>query len=140
MEFQGVPIGDAFQALPAHVQTWLNWINLVTLAGVVFLGMREAWILIAAFFLSFPLGIWIYGQVGLNHPLSGISHVVFWLPAVWVVLRRMKRRGWKGYEGWYRKAGFVWAAGVVATFLASNAFDVLNLIRFLVLDDPGPRI
>jgi len=140
MEFEGQTIADAMANLSGGTRAWLNWINVIALGGLFFIRMKEARVLVGAFVLSMPMGIWLFTKVGLEHPLSGLSHVVFWLPAILVAVYWIRRDGLRSYQGWYRKAGLLWTGLVVATFAISNVFDVFNLLRFLILDDPGPRV
>ena len=140
MEFEGQTIADAAALLSQGTQTWLNVLNLTVLAGILFLGMREAIVLFLAYVLSMPFNIWMFTQVGLFHPLTGLGHVLFWIPAVVWFGIRVKRLGWDHYKGWYRRAALGWSFLLASMFIISNFWDVLNLGRFLLMSDPGPRI
>lgn len=67
-------------SLPRPVQNWMLWLNIVFLAGLLFVSSHEAvrWV-IAAYVVCFPVAVpfYIYTR---DIAMSGVPHILFWTP------------------------------------------------------------
>jgi hypothetical protein len=66
--------------LPRPIQNWMLWMNLVFLAGLLFVDTHEAvrWV-IAAYVVSFPVAVPIYIYTR-DIAMTGVPHILFWTP------------------------------------------------------------
>ena len=66
--------------LPRPIQTWMLWLNVVFLAGLLFISSYEAvrWV-IAAYVVCFPTAVPIYIYTK-DIAMSGVPHILFWTP------------------------------------------------------------
>jgi hypothetical protein len=66
--------------LPRPIQNWMLWLNVVFLAGLLFVSSYEAvrWV-IAAYVVCFPVAVPIYIYTR-DISMSGVPHILFWTP------------------------------------------------------------
>ncbi len=118
-------MGDAIAQQPVWLQTWIYWMVVMNLGGLVFAIWRvEARWVVGAFIANGIFMSWLYEAQGYTR-LLGISHVIFWTPLVVYVFRRLP-----GIDT--RSAYGVWVRAVVATNAVSLVVDYVDVIRYLL--------
>ncbi len=64
------------------VMIWLNWMMIIFLSSIFFVWKhKKAWVILAAFLLTLPLALYIFGRTQSVH-LIGLAHIVLWIPLV----------------------------------------------------------
>lgn len=123
---------EMMQAIKADtsplVQQWMNWMFIIFALSLLFVwkkaGARYA---LAAFVLGAICGVIIFKLT--NDPwLLGISHILFWLPLIWILYRvDFSKPGfnWKTPYG-------VWLALLIATIVISLVFDFRDVAMVLL--------
>lgn len=121
---------NAFQAeinnSPLWVQYWLNFLGPVVLLSLPFSFVRKEarWVLLSMIVIL-PLMMWAYQYWGFEKIL-GIVHVVVWTPLMVYLWKR--RPYWRVRETFSGK----WLALVFCTIAISLAFDVTDVMRYLL--------
>ena len=118
---------DAYvAALPQWVQYWMFWMLAVLGVGsLVFSFFRsEARWLLLAFFLSIVAAMGLGMTIGWNK-LWGVTHLVFWTPAVVLFIRRWGQIDKKSIYG-------VWFVAALATMIVSLVFDAKDIVEYLM--------
>jgi len=114
-------------AASPSVQLWMNWMLIIFALSLIFVwkkvGARYA---LAAFVLGAISGVVIFNLTG-DPWLLGISHILFWLPLLWILYRvDISKPGfnWKTPYG-------VWLALLIATIVISLVFDFRDVAMVL---------
>jgi len=124
-------VQEMMQAVEAaaspSVQLWMNWMLIIFALSLIFVwkkvGARYA---LAAFVLGAISGVVIFNLTG-DPWLLGISHILFWLPLLWILYRvDISKPGfnWKTPYG-------VWLALLIATIVISLVFDFRDVAMVL---------
>jgi len=75
------------------VKIWLNWMMIIFLSSIIFaLKHKSTWLILAAFFLSLPIALYIFGRTQSVH-LIGLAHIALWIPlAIFLYISELKGR------------------------------------------------
>jgi len=113
---------------PAWIGIWLNILLAVFALGLLFVWRRiEARWVVGGFLATIPTAIFLTEGLGVA-PLSGLfalMHVVFWSPALYILL---KRRPFLKEQSFYG----LWSAAITAVITFSFIFDIPD--SFIYLD------
>jgi len=112
--------------LPNLVQIWMNWMMFIFLSSIFFVWKYKTarWVLVS-FFLTMPLGIFVYYLTNTVH-LLGIPHIIIWLPLL-IFLYRLDFKS----ESFKKASPYgVWVILLATTIVVSLIFDVRDI--FLV--------
>jgi len=119
--------GEAMAAMPRWIQTWLNILSIVFLAGLFFVWRRvEARWAVGGFVASTLTAILVVPQTGLV-PLGGLFaliHVIFWTPALVLLLTR---RPFLKERSLYA----LWSGLMTAVITFSFIFDIPDSVIYL---------
>ena len=109
-------------ALPLWVQYWMDYMTVVFILGVVFIKnqVEARWVLGGV--LAAMAGAFVWGGIYGFGQAWGIWHLLFWTPAVWIVLRNRNGITWKSLYGY-------WLLVAVTTMVISLVFDLKDVIQ-----------
>jgi hypothetical protein len=111
-------------ALSPAVLAWVAWMMVCGFASVLFAGRhRSARVALLVFVLTIVLGSAIF-VVSRNIHLTGIAHLVLWIPLLIYLLQREVRT--ESFDP--RSAYGVWIGLLMATMVVSLLFDVRDII------------
>ena len=114
---------EMMQAIEADtstlVQQWMNWMSIMFILSLLFVWKKVgARYVLAAAILGVICGYIIFKLTG-DPWLLGISHILFWMPLLWILYRvDISKPGfsWKTPYG-------VWLALLMVTIVISLVFD-----------------
>ena len=123
---------EMMQAIQADttpsVQLWMNWMSLMFMLSLVFVWKKVgARFVLAAVVLGLICGVVIFKLTG-DPWLLGISHILFWMPLLWILYRvDISKPGfsWKTPYG-------VWLAVLMVTIVVSLVFDFRDVAMVLL--------
>jgi len=105
------------------VQAWMNWMVFIFLVSIAFVWNRVgARYTLGAFVLGAVAALVVFNITKDPHML-GISHILFWMPLLWVLYRvdiSKSTFSWKSAYG-------IWMALLIITILVSLVFDFRDL-------------
>ena len=111
---------------PNWVEYWVNFMGIVFMLSIPFSFVRKEarWVLltIVATMLAMMLAYKYFGY----ERILGAVHIVVWAPVLIYLFKR--RSEWRVKETWSGK----WIALLVATMLASLAFDITDVVRYFL--------
>ena len=109
------------------VQLWMVWMSLLFTLSLLFIRKRTgARFALVASLLGVVCGIIIF-KITKDPWLLGISHILFWMPLIWILYRSdISKPGfsWKTPYG-------VWLALLIPTIVISLIFDFRDVARVL---------
>ena len=123
---------EMMQAIQADttpsVQLWMNWMSLMFMLSLVFVWKKVgARFVLAAVVLGLICAVVIFKLTG-DPWLLGISHILFWMPLLWILYRvDISKPGfsWKTPYG-------VWLAVLMVTIVVSLVFDFRDVAMVLL--------
>ena len=112
---------------PAWIRIWLMFLLAVFALGLLFVWRRvEARWVVGGFLATIPATMLLTGPLGAA-PLSGLfalMHVVFWSPALYILLTRRPFLHEKSLYG-------LWSAAITAVIIFSFIFDIPDSFVYL---------
>lgn len=115
---------NGLMSMPWYWQIWVNLLGLVNFViPLFFLKHKEARVVLAAICCAAPLMMVLTAATGFTRIL-GLAHIVFWVPLVAYLLRRLPEIPAQGFYG-------SWLRSVVAIDLVSLVIDVSDVIRYI---------
>ena len=115
-------INEGINSMPLGWRIWGNWMILINMASLLFIRLREAQFVLAAW-IENAAGITLMAQLMGYARLLGIVHVVFWTPLavyLFVRLRTIERGTWLAR----------YLAVLLATITVSLAIDYVDVARY----------
>ncbi len=127
---------EVVAALPAWVRAWMAWMGIVLPSSLLLAPFRaEARWVLAALVASQIATVAIGMGFGWNR-LWGLAHLLFWTPAVALLLARWRNLVWepriRGRSLRLTPVLRSWAALTAGTMAISLAFDLYDVARFAV--------
>jgi hypothetical protein len=119
---------QAVAAAKPLVGYWMNWMMLVFALSVLFAWKHKAarWV-IAAFVLTIPFALFIFGRSG-EVDMIGLAHIIVWSPlAYYLIQKEIRTKKFKA-----KSCYGVWLILLVATILISLVFDVRDVAMVLM--------
>ena len=109
------------------VQLWMGWMSLLFTLSLLFIRKRTgARFALVGSLLGVVCGIIIF-KITKDPWLLGISHILFWMPLIWILYRiDISKPGfsWKTPYG-------IWLALLIPTIVISLIFDFRDVARVL---------
>ena len=114
-------------SLPRTTQNWMLWMNVVFLAGLLFVFSHESacWVLVA-YVVCFPVAVPIYRYTR-DVAMMGISHILFWTPLLIYLLLEATGDSTFSLLSLYG----VWMVLLMLTITISVAFDAMAVVDYL---------
>jgi len=110
------------------VQLWMAWMSLLFIVSLLFVWKRTgARYALAASLLGAACGVIIF-KLTADPWLLGISHILFWLPLLWILYRvdiSKPAFNWKTPYG-------IWLALLIPTIVISLVFDFRDVAMVLM--------
>ncbi len=111
------------------LKIWLNWMMIVFLSSIFFVWKHKtAWLILAAFLLTLPLALFIFGRTQSVH-LIGLAHIVLWIPlAIFLYLSELKSK-----PSQLKTPYGIYLVLLLATITISLFFDIRDAILILLV-------
>ena len=114
-------------SLPRPVQNWMLWLNIIFLAGLLFIPTHASarWA-IAAYLVCFPVAVpfYIYTR---DIAMSGVPHILFWTPLlIYLPVKAVENPNFN-----LMSLYGVWTALLLLSIAISVTFDVRAVLKYI---------